>query len=650
MSERKRTRNYLIKIDFYSVQGTLTAAFVLVVLAGFFVALYTHQAWRGVIQQKVATESVIIPVRQYTQALLLEIKQSQVNLSQYLLLNEPDYKKNNRQLWLVTIPTYKDSLYHYVAQSEHEETRVAMLNMNKRINELKQLELEVESIYENNLDKAQLRKLLRYDIANAMQIINQEAKNLIRIQNERLDESQETFLTQKKQIQYIALLLGLVGMAVAYTLSALLMLRVFRKIRVVRKLLKSLRLGHLSIDVPEQRDEYRTLVYEIENLKAAMLSIQTYAEAIGDGRFDTKVLTIDPDSELGRSFAQTETKLQKVYEEDRQQSWITASLAKFSEVLRSNTDSIEELCRNLMQNLVKHLDLMQGGLFLLEQEDEQSRPLAEPYFNLVAAYAYGKDRYLERKVPVYEGLIGRVYQEKQLVYLTTLPEDYMFISSGLGKTQPKALLILPLESEGRIEGVIELAAMKPFASFEIDFLRRLSESAAATIIATITSERNNRLLSEAQQMAQTLRAQERELRKSSLEVLNTQEAIERQLVEADYERTKFKAILDSSISPIIISDERGSIKLFNKAAEQMFGYTQAEVLDKNIAILMPLPYSREHDLYMSRYLQTREAHVMGKGREVEALTKNKQRVKVILNLSEVQLEKEHLFAAMLQPV
>lgn len=79
--------------------------------------------------------------------------------------------------------------------------------------------------------------------------------------------------------------------------------------------------------------------------------------------------------------------------------------------------------------------------------------------------------------------------------------------------------------------------------------------------------------------------------------------------------SRLKSIVSNAVDAIVTIDERGMIETFNPAAEQMFGYTTAEAVRQNVRLLMPPPYRDEHDGYVARYLRTREARVIGIGRE-----------------------------------
>src|SRR6185436_1040236 len=80
---------------------------------------------------------------------------------------------------------------------------------------------------------------------------------------------------------------------------------------------------------------------------------------------------------------------------------------------------------------------------------------------------------------------------------------------------------------------------------------------------------------------------------------------------------RWQAILDTARDAIIGIDRTGRITLFNRAAEAMFGYTAAEVIERNVAMLMPSPYRDEHDSYLAAYASTRVPKAIGRVREVQ---------------------------------
>ena len=67
---------------------------------------------------------------------------------------------------------------------------------------------------------------------------------------------------------------------------------------------------------------------------------------------------------------------------------------------------------------------------------------------------------------------------------------------------------------------------------------------------------------------------------------------------------------------MIVIDERGIMQSLSAAAERLFGYSAAEVLGKNVKLLMPAPYRESHDGYLDRYKLTGERRIIGIGRVV----------------------------------
>lgn len=82
------------------------------------------------------------------------------------------------------------------------------------------------------------------------------------------------------------------------------------------------------------------------------------------------------------------------------------------------------------------------------------------------------------------------------------------------------------------------------------------------------------------------------------------------------------SILDTVLDGVLTIDDRGILLSCNPAGERIFGYSRTELIGQNVRILMPEPYTSEHDRYLARYNATHEPRVIGIGREVIGLRKD----------------------------
>jgi two-component system sensor kinase FixL len=108
------------------------------------------------------------------------------------------------------------------------------------------------------------------------------------------------------------------------------------------------------------------------------------------------------------------------------------------------------------------------------------------------------------------------------------------------------------------------------------------------------------------------------------------------------------AILHTAVDAIVIIDEQGRIETINDAAERLFGYTQSELTGQPVDVLMPEPHRSHHTDYLVRYLATREARIIGVGRELEALTRDGRRIPIHLSVSEIRLAGTHRFTGFIR--
>ncbi len=233
-------------------------------------------------------------------------------------------------------------------------------------------------------------------------------------------------------------------------------------------------------------DEIGNMSRALNNLTDGLIKTSEFAIEIGRSNFTSEFEPLSEKDVLGNALLDMRTSLQaanieenKRKIEDKERNWTTEGLARFGDILRKHTENISLLSRDIIQNLVKYLNANQGGIFILNDTDPQ-----DVFLELISSYAYSREKFIKKRIKLGEGLLGGVAIEKYTVYMTDLPEEYIDIESGLGGSNPKSLLIVPLKLEEEILGVIELASFNEMKKYEIELVERIAESIASTLSTT----------------------------------------------------------------------------------------------------------------------------------------------------------------------
>ncbi|MDT4291831.1 PAS domain S-box protein [Methylomonas sp. MO1] len=115
--------------------------------------------------------------------------------------------------------------------------------------------------------------------------------------------------------------------------------------------------------------------------------------------------------------------------------------------------------------------------------------------------------------------------------------------------------------------------------------------------------------------------------------------------------TEVKAIVQTAVNGVISIDSSGLIRMFNPAAEKLFGWSSAEIVGKNVSLLMPEPDASAHDSYIQHFLATHQAKILGIEREVIAQRKDGSRFPANLAVGHgIISEGRHLFVGFISDI
>lgn len=111
-----------------------------------------------------------------------------------------------------------------------------------------------------------------------------------------------------------------------------------------------------------------------------------------------------------------------------------------------------------------------------------------------------------------------------------------------------------------------------------------------------------------------------------------------------------KAILETAAGAIISINRNGIIQTVNPATEKLFGYSERELIGKNVSILMPDPDHTRHDAYIRHHLETGERRIIGIGRETNARRRDGTIFPIHLSVSGFDVDGERYFAGIIHDI
>jgi PAS domain S-box-containing protein len=129
------------------------------------------------------------------------------------------------------------------------------------------------------------------------------------------------------------------------------------------------------------------------------------------------------------------------------------------------------------------------------------------------------------------------------------------------------------------------------------------------------------------------------------EIERTQAALELQKT-----LTRFQAMFENHAIGIVVIDKSHKIEAFNRTSEVMFGYNKAEVLGRNVNILMPEPYHSEHNSFIEHYVNTGQKRVIGLSREVLGKHKNGTIFPIQIILSDASFGNEPFYIGFIEDI
>ncbi|WP_119462461.1 HAMP domain-containing protein [Rhodospirillaceae bacterium SYSU D60014] len=246
------------------------------------------------------------------------------------------------------------------------------------------------------------------------------------------------------------------------------------------------------------------------NLTTQVRAIAEVATAVTKGDL-TRSITVEASGEvaaLSDNINEMIRNLKDTTQKNMEQDWLKTNLTRFTRMLQGERD-LMTVSNLILSELAPLVDAQYGVFYVGNREND------ETVLDLVASYASEPAESLTSRFRLREGLIGQCAQDKRRMLLTNVPGDYLHIGSGLGRSAPVTIIVLPVLFEGEIKAVIELASFGQFSDTHQSFLDQLMESIGIVLNTIAATMRTEGLLKQSQLLTGELQSQQEELKKTN---------------------------------------------------------------------------------------------------------------------------------------
>ncbi|MCS6967439.1 MAG: GAF domain-containing protein [Cytophagales bacterium] len=308
--------------------------------------------------------------------------------------------------------------------------------------------------------------------------------------------------------------------------------------------LRNILTGKLAKEESEKlNNELNLLDVAADQIREKLLQAVHFISSLKEGKYNVTMEKFSTEDKLASELLQMRDTLQQLAIRDSKRIWVNENTAKFAEMLRETTKTIPEISRDFLHLLTSQVNAQIAGIYLTLQDTSIHQ---EKMLHLVACYAYGRNKMLQKTIAPGEGLVGQCYLEGETSTLKVTSKHFFTIPAGIGDIEPTSIVYIPIKLSAKILGVLEIASVQPFEEHQIDLMEKVCSLFAATVESIQSFETNKRLLEQSQMLAEDLKAREEEMRQNMEELAATQEEMIRSQAELfrqfeEMEKAKLKA-------------------------------------------------------------------------------------------------------------
>jgi HAMP domain-containing protein/signal transduction histidine kinase/CheY-like chemotaxis protein len=301
------------------------------------------------------------------------------------------------------------------------------------------------------------------------------------------------------------------------------------------------------------------------NLTNQVRAIAEVATAVTEGDL-TRSITVEARGEVAAlkdNINQMIRNLKDTTLKTSEQDWLKTNLAKFSRMLQGQKDLLT-VAKLILSELAPVVNAQHGVFYVMDSQGEGAK------LKLLASYAYRNRKNVDNEFEMGEGLVGQAALEKEKIVLSSVPGDYIQITSGLGEAPPLNIIVLPVLFEAQVKGVLELASFDRFSATHQVFLDQLMESVGIVLNTIEANRRTEDLLEQSQSLAKELQSRQEELQTTNAELEEKAQLLAAQNVEVErknQEVEQARQALEEKASQLALTSKYKSEFLANMSHE-----------------------------------------------------------------------------------
>ena len=340
-----------------------------------------------------------------------------------------------------------------------------------------------------------------------------------------------------------------------------------------------------------------------KSITAPIKRLENAIEGLAVGNLEVVIPHVDYKNEIG-TIARASAVLQTMCRGMETQRWIKDNFATISTELYQ-IENFPDFAQKFLSLVCPLINAGYGNFYIYSQDT----------LNLLSTYGAQENQTKKSPIALGEGLVGQCALDKMIIKLVDLPEDYIKISSSLGESKPKSIVIYPILRVNAVVGVLEIAFFKPFTKTEELLLSALMPMVAMSMDILDRNLKTQELLNQTKAQAGHMERQTVQLEDQAIEL----EAQQSELKETE---AWFRGIIESAPDAMLVVDSAGAIVLCNKRADEVFGYDPGELMWANIDKLVPAHARAHHPVMRQQFMLEGSTRIMGAKKDLRGLRKD----------------------------